>query len=123
MTNVNSRRPPPSDPSGPGDEPILVLDRAPETAVADLSSLYKLLVESVRDYAIFALDATGHIITWNPGAARFKGYTAQEIIGQHFSVFYPPEDQAARKPRCLAAKYVSSGFATWVRANPLDRLG
>jgi PAS domain S-box-containing protein len=98
MTNVNSRRPPPSDPRGPDDQQILVLDHAPETAVADLSSLYKLLVESVRDYAIFALDATGHIITWNPGAARFKGYTAQEIIGQHFSIFYPPEDQAARKP-------------------------
>jgi PAS domain S-box-containing protein len=59
---------------------------------------FRMLVESVRDYAIFALDATGHIITWNPGAARFKGYTAQEIIGQHFSIFYPPEDQAAGKP-------------------------
>jgi PAS domain S-box-containing protein len=98
MTNVNPRRPPPSDPIGPDDDRVLLLDRAPENAAADLSSLYKLLVESVRDYAIFALDATGHIITWNPGAARFKGYTAQEIIGQHFSIFYPPEDQAAGKP-------------------------
>src|SRR5262249_14919184 len=39
-----------------------------------------------------------HILTWNPGAQRFKGYTADEIIGQHFSVFYPPEDIATRKP-------------------------
>jgi PAS domain S-box-containing protein len=60
--------------------------------------LYRLLVESVEDYAIFALDPGGHIISWNPGAQRFKGYTASEIVGQHFSVFYPPEDIAARKP-------------------------
>jgi PAS domain S-box-containing protein len=62
------------------------------------SELYRLLVESVEDYAIFALDPTGHIVSWNPGAQRFKGYTASEIIGQHFSVFYPPEDIQSRKP-------------------------
>ena len=55
--------------------------------------LYRLLVESVRDYAIFALDPTGHVLSWNAGAERFKGYTAAEIIGQHFSVFYPEEDK------------------------------
>jgi PAS domain S-box-containing protein len=53
------------------------------------AALYRLLIESVRDYAIFALDATGHVLTWNPGAERFKGYKAEEIIGKHFSVFYP----------------------------------
>ena len=63
------------------------------------SELYRLLVESVRDYAIFALDPNGYIVSWNPGAQRFKGYTASEIIGKHFSVFYPPEDLAARKPQ------------------------
>lgn len=52
---------------------------------------FRLLVESVRDYAIFMLDPTGHIQTWNPGAERFKGYQANEIIGQHFSRFYPPD--------------------------------
>ena len=41
----------------------------------------------------------GYIVSWNPGAQRFKGYTASEIIGQHFSVFYPAEDLAARKPQ------------------------
>ncbi len=61
-------------------------------------SLYQLLVETVRDYAIFALDATGRVMTWNPGAERFKGYKASEIIGRHFSTFYPPEDIAAGKP-------------------------
>ena len=55
--------------------------------------LYRLLVDSVRDYAIFALDATGHVLSWNAGAERFKGYTANEIIGKHFSIFYPAEDR------------------------------
>ena len=61
------------------------------------SGLYGLLVESVRDYAIFALDPTGHILSWNQGAQRLKGYTAKEIIGRHFSIFYPPEDVARGK--------------------------
>src|SRR6478752_2164775 len=75
----------------------------PLTVVTQLSipttELHRLLVESVKDYAIFALDPNGIIVSWNPGAQRFKGYTASEIIGQHFSVFYPPEDLAARKPQ------------------------
>ncbi|HST57186.1 MAG TPA: ATP-binding protein [Longimicrobium sp.] len=66
-------------------------------ADADLM-LYRKLVESVHDYAIFALDSQGHIITWNAGAQRFKGYTRDEIVGQHFSVFYPAHERAARKP-------------------------
>ena len=52
---------------------------------------FRLLVESVKDYAIFMLDPGGHVLTWNAGAERFKGYTATEIVGQHFSRFYPPE--------------------------------
>ncbi|NVB78883.1 MAG: PAS domain S-box protein [Kofleriaceae bacterium] len=52
---------------------------------------FRLIVESVRDYAIFMLDPTGHVATWNVGAKRIKGYDADEIIGQHFSKFYPPE--------------------------------
>src|SRR5512147_2091653 len=72
-------------------------------AVTQLSittaELYRMLVETVDDYAIFALDPNGFIVSWNPGAQRFKGYTASEIIGQHFSVFYPEEDLAARKPQ------------------------
>ena len=62
------------------------------------SDIYRLLIENVRDYAIFALDTTGHIATWNPGAQRFKGYTEDEIVGKHFSIFYPPEDIARGKP-------------------------
>jgi PAS domain S-box-containing protein len=59
---------------------------------------YRLLIESVRDYAIFALDPQGHVASWNDGAQRIKGYSAEEIIGRHFSTFYPPEDVASRKP-------------------------
>jgi PAS domain S-box-containing protein len=64
----------------------------------ETDELYRLLVASVRDYAIFALDPAGYIVTWNPGAERFKGYRAEEIIGRHFSVFYPAADIAAGKP-------------------------
>jgi PAS domain S-box-containing protein len=59
---------------------------------------FKLLVESVRDYAIFMLDPGGYVLTWNAGAERFKGYRAQEIIGQHFSKFYLPEALAQGLP-------------------------
>jgi PAS domain S-box-containing protein len=56
------------------------------------------LVDAVTDYAIFMLDATGHVETWNPGAQKTKGYEPHEIIGQHFSIFYTPEDRAAGRP-------------------------
>ncbi|MEO8875280.1 MAG: PAS domain S-box protein, partial [Polyangiaceae bacterium] len=60
---------------------------------------YRLLVGAVKDYAIFMLDPTGHVTsTWNEGAQRIKGYTSKEIVGQHFSVFYPPEDIRDGKP-------------------------
>jgi PAS domain S-box-containing protein len=55
-------------------------------------------VQDVTDYAIFMLDPTGHVISWNAGAQRIKGYTEKEITGRHFSTFYPPEDIAAGKP-------------------------
>jgi PAS domain S-box-containing protein len=62
------------------------------------SDLYRLLVDRVRDYAIFALDPTGHVLSWNEGAQRLKGWKASEIIGRHFSSFYPAYDIANRKP-------------------------
>ncbi len=58
----------------------------------DSEERFRLLVESVTDYAIFMLDPGGHVATWNLGAERIKGYKADEIIGKHFSIFYPPED-------------------------------
>src|SRR5581483_1946753 len=50
---------------------------------------FEQLVASVRDYAVFMLDPTGHVLTWNAGAERIKGYRPEEIIGKHFSIFYP----------------------------------
>jgi PAS domain S-box-containing protein len=72
--------------------------REAEEALRESEERFRLLVEGVRDYAIFMLDPTGRIATWNEGAERIKGYRAKEIIGQHFSKFYPPEDVAAKKP-------------------------
>ncbi|KAJ5519517.1 CheY-like superfamily [Penicillium expansum] len=63
-----------------------------------LNETYKILVDTVRDYAIFMLDTRGHIGTWNSGAAILKGYTSSEIIGQHFSVFYGRDDCKMQKP-------------------------
>ncbi|MES3039371.1 MAG: PAS domain-containing sensor histidine kinase [Bdellovibrionota bacterium] len=68
------------------------------TSAVSENDRFKLLVESILDYAIFMLDIHGKIATWNEGARRFKGYEANEIIGKHFSVFYPEEDKAAKKP-------------------------
>ncbi len=67
---------------------------------------FRLLVESVKDYAIFMLDPDGRVLTWNAGAELIKGYSASEIIGQHFSVFYPPEasDFPAHELRVAAAE-------------------
>jgi PAS domain S-box-containing protein len=75
----------------------------------EASGLYRLLVESVKDYAIFALDVGGHIISWNAGAQRFKGYTESEILGKHYSIFYPPEDVAAGKPKRLLREAIENG--------------
>lgn len=66
---------------------------------ANMSSRFELLVQSVTDYAIYMLDPDGRITSWNAGARRFKGYEADEIIGEHFSRFYTPEDRALNIPR------------------------
>ena len=67
------------------------------------------LVESVTDYAIFALDPEGRVMTWNPGAERIKGYQPDEILGQHFSIFYPPESVAAGVPQRILARAEQEG--------------
>jgi PAS domain S-box-containing protein len=59
----------------------------------------RLLIDSVHDYAIFTLDTEGRVASWNPGAERLKGYKPHEIVGQHFSRFYPKEDIASGKPQ------------------------
>jgi len=64
----------------------------------DDPKLFQLMAESVRDYAIFLLDPKGYIQSWNPGAERIKQYKADEIVGQHFSTFYTPQDIARDWP-------------------------
>jgi len=71
--------------------------------------LFRTLVEGVEDYAIFGLDPAGHITTWNSGAERLKGYRTEEILGQHFSRFYTPEDIQAGKPAELLRRAMAKG--------------
>ena len=66
--------------------------RVVEEALLQGEETFRLLVQGVTDYAIYMLDPTGHVSSWNAGAERFKGYAANEILGQHFSRFYTPED-------------------------------
>ena len=68
----------------------------PQQLVSDHD--FRLMVDSIGDYAIFLLDAGGHVRTWNLGAERIKGYRPAEIIGKHFRVFYPPDQVARRWP-------------------------
>jgi PAS domain S-box-containing protein len=70
-----------------------------ETALRLSEEKFRLLVEAVQDYAIFTLDPNGNVSSWNPGAQRIKGYEISEILGKHFSIFYPEEDRQARKPQ------------------------
>jgi PAS domain S-box-containing protein len=72
--------------------------RLADEALLDSEQRFRLLVQSIRDYGIFMLDPLGRIVSWNAGAERLKGYTADDIIGKHFSIFYPQEDLDARKP-------------------------
>ncbi|TGX54773.1 PAS domain-containing sensor histidine kinase [Sphingomonas gei] len=73
--------------------------RIADEALRRSEERFRLLVQSVTDYAIYMLDLDGRIVSWNAGAERFKGYAADEIIGQHFSRFYTDEDRAAGLPR------------------------
>src|SRR6478672_3463701 len=75
----------------------------------EFGDLHRLLVDRVLDYAIFALNPKGIILSWNAGAERLKGYKAEEIIGKHFSIFYPPEDVANHKPDRLLATATAEG--------------
>jgi len=70
---------------------------------------FQLLVASIKDYAIFIVDPTGRIITWNAGAERIKGYRPEEAVGKHMSIFYTREDLAGRKPERLLAAAIAEG--------------
>jgi PAS domain S-box-containing protein len=74
------------------------LDMGDRAYIVEEGERYRILVEAVTDYAIYMLDAGGIVTSWNAGAQRFKGYTPEEIIGQHFSRFYGEEDRAKNLP-------------------------
>jgi hypothetical protein len=75
----------------PSDQRATRDENIPLSSIIEGDYRYRLLVESVEDYAIFILSCDGRVMTWNPGAERIKGYKAEDIVGKHFSVFYPPE--------------------------------
>jgi PAS domain S-box-containing protein len=75
----------------------------------EASEQFRLLVEAVEDYAIFMLDPEGRVTTWNAGAERIKQYSAAEVLGQHFSIFYTHEDRAAAKPEHSLEKATQLG--------------
>ncbi len=75
--------------------------RAREQALREGEERFRLVIEGVRDYGIFALDTEGHVISWNTGAQRIKGWRGDEIMGRHFSVFYPGADGRDRSMRNL----------------------
>jgi PAS domain S-box-containing protein len=76
----------------------MTVRRQQQETLRQSEEVFRLLVASVKDYAIFLLDPEGRITTWNAGAQRIKGYTPEEIIGRHFSAFYPESDVLDQKP-------------------------
>ncbi|TWB41037.1 hybrid sensor histidine kinase/response regulator [Nitrospirillum pindoramense] len=85
--------------------------RLAQQALHDSEQRFRLLVQGVTDYAIYMLDPTGHVTNWNTGAQRIKGYSREEIIGEHFSRFYTEEDRADNLPgRALAIAEAEGRF-------------
>ncbi|MBI5633787.1 MAG: PAS domain S-box protein [Nitrospirae bacterium] len=78
-------------------------------ALRESEERFRLLIEGVKDYAIFMLDPFGHVMSWNQGAERIKGYQAEEVIGRHFSCFYPEEDLQQGKPQQELDKAAAEG--------------
>ena len=98
-------------------EPLAILEinrdvtdlKKATAALKDSEERFRLVVESIKDYAIFMLDPRGYILTWNLGAERIKGYRPHEIIGRHFSIFYQEEDRRAGKPEQGLAAALAEG--------------
>lgn len=86
--------------------------RQAQAAQQDLAELFELFLERVQDYAIFMLDVGGHVVSWNPGATRMMGYQPEEIVGQHFSCFYPRADVQQGKPAHVLQVAAAAGEYT-----------
>jgi len=87
-----------------------MLEKA-EVAAAPAEDLFKLLVDTVADYAILMLDPAGRIVSWNAGAQRIKGYDESEVLGRHFSMFYSLSDRALGVPPLLLERAAREGHA------------
>src|SRR5437016_14539243 len=74
-------------------------NRSSNLALHQTAEQFHILVDSVEEYAIYLLDPNGNVVTWNTGAQKIKGYTAEEIIGKNFACFYTAEDVAGEKPQ------------------------
>ena len=114
MTSVNRQ----NDPAALQEEirtlraDLAASEQARAQAIADLHQSeehFRLFIQSIKDYAIFILDPTGHIRTWNEGAHRLKGYAEHEILGRHFSTFYTTEDRAQHLPERLLQQAIREG--------------
>ena len=81
------------------DQPVMTANR------------YEQLVQSVVDYAIYMLDPSGRVVSWNAGAERIKGYRADEVIGRHFSLFFTPQDCVDGRPDYLLNQALEQGVA------------
>ena len=88
------------------------------TMHVDDGRLFRVLVQSVTDYAIFRLSPSGIVQSWNAGAERLKGYTSAEIIGKSFEQFYTPEERAAGRPQYLLGIARAEGRVETLFVNP-----
>jgi PAS domain S-box-containing protein len=80
-----------------------------EEALRESEERYRMLLDGIQDYAIFMMDPNGQIVSWNAGAERVKGYTADQIIGQNFSCFFPPDDILQGRPEAILRITAATG--------------
>ncbi len=88
---------------------LWLIARRQQEMIAISEQRFRLLVDGVPDYAIYMLDPSGNVVTWNAGAERIKGYAAAEVIGHNFSQFFPPADSAAGRPAESLTRTVAEG--------------
>jgi PAS domain S-box-containing protein len=110
-----------AEPRNPEEDDLTLIDRATQMARIAIEGervrkelraseqRFRLMVEGVEDYAILMLDTDGRVTSWNAGAERIKGYREEEILGQHFSRFYPPDEVAQGKPQEILALATATG--------------